>query len=146
MANKSASSTELVDSIKRIETVLNQVLEDLSGVKQRLLTLERRYKIRATPKREVPVFIDHDDRLSEYQYQTLTPALQQIYDIVDELTQNPGQWVALEDIISRSSRSRPTVSAQVKDLYRANRLERKSKLIETPKGRRVRKFLYRTRK
>ena len=142
----SDDSKEVVIYIKQLNTKLSQVMEELEGVKQRLLALEKRTSQSLSPKRQVPVFMDRDDRLGEYQYDTLTPALQETYEVIRRLTEHPGQWVTLEEIMSRSSRSQPTESAYVKTLYRAGYLERKPKIAATPKGRKVRKLLYRTRK
>lgn len=139
------SEAQLVDSVQEIDKKLKQVLEELAGVKQRLLALERRNRASVSPPHQVQAYKDRDALLGAYQIEPLTPALRQTYQIVKELTQSPGSWVSLREIVANSPRSSITESAYVKTLHKAGHLTRKARLTKTPRGRKVRTYVYRPR-
>jgi len=134
---------ELAGLVQRMDATLKKVQEELTGMKQRMLTYERRTRVLASPTQSIPLQRDSDHQIGAYDFEFLTPAVQQTYDIVVELTENPGHWVSLDDVVAQSPRSRSTESAYLKTLFRKGYVRRKAKLAGTAEGRRVRKFVYR---
>lgn len=132
--------------LKQVDSRYQCIIEELAGIKDRLLAIEKRNKLQDSPRRSAAMIADREARLGEYRADTLTPALRDTYDIVENLTHNPGQWVSLEDIVGKSQRAKQTESAYVKTLHREGYLERKAKIGGTPSGRRVRRLVYRTSK
>jgi hypothetical protein len=132
--------------LKQVDSRYQRIIEELAGIKDRLLAIEKRNKLQDSSRRSAAMISDREARLGEYRADTLTPALRDTYDIVENLTHNPGQWVSLEDIVGKSQRAKQTESAYVKTLHREGYLERKSNIVGTPSGRRVRRLVYRTSK
>jgi hypothetical protein len=139
------SDDELLRSVRELKEELNRISEEIVGVKQRLLTLERRNRMPPSQSRgpSPQIYRERDNLLGAYQPERLTPALRETYDLVAELTKNPGKWISLKEIISSGSRSASTMSSYVKTLSREGYFKRKAKLEKKPKGRTVREYTYR---
>src|SRR4030042_5919930 len=98
------SDRTLVDLVKGLDRKLAQVTEQLRGLEERLTALEKRNRLLAAPLSQSTIRGDRDSRLGDFDYDVLTPALRQTYDIVKDLACAPNHWASLEDIVGKSPR------------------------------------------